>query len=222
MIRHLLFDIDNTLYPASSAMNSGISLRMNRFVSEFLGISLDEAIQRRKKGLTQFGTTLEWLSECYGLTDKADFFARVHPESEINELTPDPALRPFLQSLDMPMSVLTNAPAIHAERVLDFFNVSDLFISAHNLESLCFKGKPCAEAYSKAVEASGFSIKDTVFFDDHLKYITGYEELGGLAIWIRNTTDNTRPALPSIYHIPDIFDKTEKGFLLKKSSISGA
>ena len=47
MIQHLLLDMDNTLYPASGKMDAGINSRMQRFVADFLGVPLEEAIALR-------------------------------------------------------------------------------------------------------------------------------------------------------------------------------
>ena len=44
MIRHLLFDIDNTLYSASNLMERRISERMFQFIADFLSVPLEEAI----------------------------------------------------------------------------------------------------------------------------------------------------------------------------------
>lgn len=211
-IRHLLFDMDNTLYPASSAMNQGITSRMNQFVADFVGISLEEACELRKLGVAQYGTTLGWLHQKFGLTDIDVFFTAVHPESETAELEPDPSLRTFLESLQLPMTILTNAPRIHAERVLRFFNISDLFIGIHTIESNALRGKPHPEAYKTAIESSGYKIEETLFFDDHLKYIEGYARAGGTPIWIRPDT-MTVPEhgkkylhLESIYQIPEFLN----------------
>ena len=41
-IRHLLFDLDNTLYPSTSAIDAGISKRMREFVADFLKLPMTE------------------------------------------------------------------------------------------------------------------------------------------------------------------------------------
>ena len=60
-IKHILFDLDNTLYPATSAMDKGITTRMYECIMDFFGISLEEAIELRKEKIVHFSTTLEWL-----------------------------------------------------------------------------------------------------------------------------------------------------------------
>lgn len=131
MFEHLLFDLDNTLYPASAAINNGITSRMRQFVSNYLQLPMKEAVEQRHEGLTRFGTTLEWLMTDYLLDNDGveAFFAYVHPESEINEVPFDPDLRTFLESLPFQKSILTNAPYEHAERILRMLKIEDLFPS---------------------------------------------------------------------------------------------
>lgn len=203
MITHLLFDLDNTLYPASDAMDTGITTRMMRFVSEFLNLPLDEAKALRSMHIHKYSTTLEWLMSEKNLTDTNAFFNYVHPESELNELTYDSRLRSFLQSLNMPMSVLSNSPMRHAQRVLDFYNIADLFIGVYDLECMYFKGKPHRESYEYAVTQSGYTIENTLFVDDHPKYVKGYVDIGGEAVLIDEY--NRHAALP-YKRIPCIYD----------------
>lgn len=185
-INHLLFDLDNTLYPSTAAIDQGISSRMVGFVADFLGLDYQQAAQRRKQRLPLYGTTLEWLITEYNLKDVDSFFSAIHPPEEIQELSKDPNLRPFLKSLGLPMTILTNAPLCHATRVLEYLEVADLFTSVHTIQSNNLKGKPYAVAYHKALSATGFTLEETVFFDDHPKYTNGYQVLGGQAVLIQH------------------------------------
>ena len=60
-VNHLLFDLDNTLYPSSSAMDKGITTRMLECVADFFNCSIEKAIEIRKERIVHFSTTLEWL-----------------------------------------------------------------------------------------------------------------------------------------------------------------
>lgn len=184
-ITHLLFDLDNTLYPSTTAIDQGITRRMIGFVADFLGLDYQEASQRRAQRLPHYGTTLEWLRTEHGLEDTDAYFSAVHPPQEIQELSPDPNLRPLLQSLGLPMTILTNSPLAHAQRVLEHLDVSDLFTGIHDIQSNGLKGKPYPDAYWNALSAAGFGLEETVFFDDHRKYTDGYQAIGGQAVLVR-------------------------------------
>ena len=48
-IKHLIFDLDNTLYPCTAKMDSGISQRMMQCVADFFNTTVQEAIKIREK-----------------------------------------------------------------------------------------------------------------------------------------------------------------------------
>lgn len=222
-IRHLLFDLDNTLYTSESAISAGISNRMIAFISRYLNVSQDEARKLRMKGIPHYGTTLEWLMTEQGLKDADEFYRFVHPvETERKELIPDPGLRSLLESLGMPMTILTNAPRIHALTVLDFFDITDLFESIHDIETNGYKGKPHASAYMNALSSGGHTLEDTLFFDDHPKYTKGYSDIGGKAVLVKGTSvhgnldgwDTTAPdafaVIRSVYDIPELLERCSR------------
>jgi putative hydrolase of the HAD superfamily len=212
MVKHLLLDLDDTLYPASARIGAEIARRMICFVAELLGVSFDEARRLREGRGTQYGTTLEWLQAEHGLggvnkTEKAmEYLRRVHPEEEANEVEFDPRLRPFLRSLRLPMTVLTNAPLFHAERILRVLRVEDLFLGVWDVARSAFKGKPHRNAYIGALSISGFSVEETLFADDYGQYVQGYRDLGGRAVLVGGKKAEMEkapgaPRIDSIYEI---------------------
>ena len=181
--RHLLFDMDNTLYPASSDMDKGITRRMLECVADFFHCDMEKATALRAERIVHFSTTLEWL-RAEGMSDIEGFLAHVHPDNEADELQPQPKLRDFLLSLNMPMSILTNAPHEHADRVLAKLGVADLFEAVTDIRDAGFNGKPYPDAYVAALNKVGASLEETLFLDDMQKYTDGWAALGGTAVLI--------------------------------------
>ncbi len=214
-IKQLLFDMDNTLYPEASLIDKNLTHRILSFVSSFFSVSIENAIEKRKEGLTRHGTTLEWLLTEHGLKDTKSYFEFLHPSCEKEEVDFDPNLRPFLLRLKehFHLTVLTNAPTIHANCILNHLQVYDLFEGIYDLEDNNFLGKPHKEAYLMAIEKQGFSIEETLFFDDHPKYIKGFSDIGGKGILIDlldryNKEDiekcNAFAKIKTIYEIPSL------------------
>lgn len=189
-ISHLLFDLDNTLYPSSSQMDAGITRRMLECVAEYFNCNFETAVELRKKNIIHYSTTLEWL-RAEGFTDIETFFAHVHPENEADELQHQQGLRDFLISLDYPKSILTNAPMEHAQRVLQKLGISDLFDNITDIRDAKLLGKPYPNSYCAALEKSGTNLENTLFFDDMQKYTDGWTAMGGTAILIGDK--NGRP-----------------------------
>ena len=213
MIDHLLFDIDNTLYSSSNLMERKIAERMFQFIADFLSVPLEEAIKLQRERRHNYGTTLEWLECEYHFNDRETYFKAVHPDSEISELQPDPNLRDFLLSLRMPMTVLTNAPMGHAERVLKFFNISDLFLGVFDISYNEGKGKPRPDAFIKALTAVHKTVEETLFLDDCPAYVQGFVQIGGQSVLIdekERFTDFTKtsgiPSIKSIYELPALLE----------------
>ena len=228
--KHLLFDMDNTLYPASSDMDKGITRRMLECVAEYFNCSIEQAQARRAEGIVHYSTTLEWL-RAEGMTDFEGFLRHVHPDNEADELLPQPRLREFLLSLPYPKSILTNAPHEHSDRVLEKLGVADLFDAVTDIRDANFYGKPYPDAYFAALKKAGTIIEETLFLDDMQKYTDGWTALGGTAVLIG--TPNGKPlaadarpmiearkankGLPpgktirfaSIYELPELLKKLE-------------
>ena len=175
--------MDNTLYPASSDMDKGITRRMLECVADFFHCDMEKATQLRAERIVHYSTTLEWL-RAEGMSDIEGFLAHVHPDNEADELLPQPKLRDFLISLNMPMSILTNAPHEHADRVLAKLGVADLFDAVTDIRDAGFNGKPYPDAFLAALRKSGTSLEETLFLDDMQKYTDGWVALGGTAVLI--------------------------------------
>jgi putative hydrolase of the HAD superfamily len=179
MIKQLLFDLDNTLYSVRYGLEENVNRRMIAYLAQYLGLSPEEAILRRRKRIPNYGTTLEWLMAEEGFTDIEDYFAAIHPEGEADTLRADPALRDFLGGLKIPMAILTNSPMEHAVRILDKLQIRDLFPRIFDIRWNGFRGKPRPDAFYRVLEALEAAPENTLFIDDYPRYISGYIAIGG-------------------------------------------
>ncbi|MCI6258836.1 MAG: HAD hydrolase-like protein [Treponema sp.] len=216
-IKHLIFDLDDTLYSSACQMSRQISENMVKMTADFFNVDFEQASQMRRENLPKHSSTLAWLMSC-GFKDSEKFFAAVHPESETEWLLPAPNLRSLLLSFNIPMSVLTNAPAEHAERVLKFYGVRDLFSSITDIRDAGLKGKPFSCAFEIALKRCGGTVDDSIFIDDQMKYVLGYKILGGTAIHVgRQVTEEQMKAYPQflfedkrtggrIFHLNSIYE----------------
>src|SRR5690348_6073670 len=72
-----IFDLDNTLYPASADLFGLIDKRMTAYVMRITGLSFDEAYKVQKGYFREHGTTLNGLMREHGV-DPHEFLADVH------------------------------------------------------------------------------------------------------------------------------------------------
>jgi putative hydrolase of the HAD superfamily len=182
MIQAILFDLDNTLYSSRYGLERNMGRRNLDFVAQYLGLSLAEAAIERRDAAARYGTTLGWLMAEKGFTAVDDYYAAVHPPGEEADLPPDPALRPFLKSLQTPYGILTNSPREHADRILAKLGVADLFSHIFDMRWNNMIGKPRPEAFRRALAVMGTSPGTTLFIDDYPSYVEGYLALGGRGI----------------------------------------
>jgi len=182
MIRHILFDLDCTLYSIHYGLEDKVADRMWQYVACFLGCSAEEAALERKKGIGKYGTTLEWLMAEKGFTAINDYMVKIHPDDEADCLHPDPDLRKFLEALPYPCSVLTNAPLFHADRVIAKLGLEGIFQRIFDIEGNEYKGKPHAKAFYRTLDALGQRSEEVLFVDDVRRYVEGYLAIGGRGI----------------------------------------
>jgi putative hydrolase of the HAD superfamily len=183
-VRHLIFDLDNTLYPSSSSLAAEMHERMTGFVAEHLGLPRESAQILRQDGFRRYGTTLRWLQLEAGLAEPDRFLDYVHPENLVDFLPPTPDLRRLLDSLPLPKSILTNAPRSHALRVLRHFGIEDCFGQVFDLQWNRYEGKPQRAAYERPLSALGIGADEAVFIDDVPDYLATFAAMGGNCVLV--------------------------------------
>ena len=182
MIRHILFDLDDTLYSSLYNLDDKFRQRLRDFIASLLELPWEECEPLWKEAMKRHGTTLEWLSSEKGFTAIDDYFAKMHPENEADSLSADPELRRFLEDLPCPCSILTNSPGFHAERIIKKLQLEGVFQKVFDIESNALKGKPHASAFFRALDSLGLKPEEALFIDDTPRYVSGYLALGGKGI----------------------------------------
>ncbi len=204
MLRAVIFDLDNTLYPATSAMDELTASKMNEYVARLLGIDTDKAYTIRREKMRAYGTTLEWLMDEHGPIDSDDYFAFVHPEGEEELVEFDPRLGPFLDSITLPKYIFTNAPMPHADRVLAKLQVADRFERVFDVTFNKLKGKPSASAVDRVLDSIGLPACDTIFADDLPRYVKGFIDRGGMGVLVDHFGKHPDSGLPTIQTIYEL------------------
>ncbi len=204
MIKYILFDLDNTLYPSSLGLDEEMGVRISEFVAKFLGLTPEQARRVRSERGGRYGTTLEWLIAEKGLEDIEAYYAAVHPEGEEARLEPDPKLKEFIQNLPVPAAILTNAPMEHAERVLRKLELEGLFTRIFDIRWNGLKGKPAESAFRSVLQEIGMKSEEVLFLDDLPSYVEGFIRIGGYGVLLDETdthVDSTYPRVRTIFEI---------------------
>ena len=188
-LRCALFDLDNTLYPKSCGLWQEIGNRINRYMTERLGIHEREVSERRDQFLKAFGTTLNALRHYYSV-DPDEFLAFVHDIPLGRYLQYDPALDSMLERLKLRKIIFTNADAQHARRVLSRLGLMRHFESIIDIHLLEFVNKPDPRAYMKALEFVPARPEECVLIKDSLANIIPARHLGMTTVLVGGGPDS--------------------------------
>ena len=183
MLTHIIFDLDDTLYPPDSGVWQAIGERINRYMIERLGLPPAEVSMRRDAYFRAFGTTLNGLLRDFGV-DAADYLDFAHDLPLQRYLRPDPGLDAMLAALPQRKSIFTNADAKHARRVLGHLGIARHFDTIVDIWALNFVNKPRPEAYQILLAALGAHARECVFVEDSLRNLRPARALGMTTIWV--------------------------------------
>ncbi|MCL2008168.1 MAG: HAD-IA family hydrolase [Treponema sp.] len=182
MVRHILFDLDGTLYPMHSGMQEFFRERLLGFTCDFLKLTKEECTPLLNGVRKRYGTTLEWLMKEKDFTDINAFMAYVHPENEVDFVPKNPDLRSLIEGLNLPCSILTNSPLFHAQRVIDFLDLKGIFQNIFSIDNFEQLGKPHPSSYRRVLDNLNLGPNDVLFIDDFPEYVEGYTAIGGRGI----------------------------------------
>jgi putative hydrolase of the HAD superfamily len=178
-----VFDLDNTLYPASSSLFPQIDRRMRRYIAETLKLDLDEAFRLQKRYYRDFGTTLRGLMQVHGL-EPDEFLAYVH-DIDCTVLEPSPRLNAALARLPGRKFIFTNGSARHAANVLAQLDLAGQFEGVFDIKAAGYLPKPAIETYRRLLAEFEIEAKGAVMFEDLARNLAAAAELGMTTVWVR-------------------------------------
>lgn len=179
-----VFDLDNTLYPASSNLFQQVDRRMTRFIAEFLRLDSEAAYQLQKTYFREHGTTMCGLMSVHGM-DPGPFLEYVH-DIDLTPVAPDPALDAALARLKGRKIVFTNGPGEHALRVMDRLAVRRHFEAVFDIVDAGYVPKPEPRAYEALVRRHGLDPRATVMVEDLARNLAPAAAMGMTTVWVRS------------------------------------
>lgn len=189
-ISTIFFDLDDTLYPASSGLWPIIRNRIGLYMVEKLGIPENEMPAIRKKLFEEYGTTLRGLQNNY-FVDVPDFLEYVHDVNVNTFLKYDPCLEIVLGNINIKKFIFTNADTNHARRVLKVLQLEKYFEDIIDVVALDPYCKPMKEAFHLALYKAGESDPSAcVMIDDIPRTTRAAKEIGMYSILVGSKTAN--------------------------------
>src|SRR5580704_12147236 len=139
-----IFDLDNTLYPASCGLFPQVQARMNEYICVRLGLSMEAAKELRARYFREHGTTMHGLMAVHRV-DPHEFMAFVH-DVNLSCVPANPALLTALEGLSGRKLVYTNGSVPHAENLLKHLGIAHCFNDIFDIAAAEFAPKPAMTA----------------------------------------------------------------------------
>jgi putative hydrolase of the HAD superfamily len=179
-----IFDLDNTLYPASCRLFEQVQNRMNEYICARFGLDPEAAAERRRTYFREHGTTLRGLMTVDRI-DPHDFLAFVH-DIDLSCVPPDPALVAAMRELRGRKIVHTNGSVRHAERLLDHLGLTQSFSGIIDIAAAEFDPKPSFAGYHLLLRRHRVDPRRALMVEDIARNLAPAAELGMTTAWMRN------------------------------------
>ena len=182
-----IFDLDNTLYPASADLFGLIDQRMGLYVQQLLGVDAEEAHGIQKRLFREHGTTLSGLMRDHAI-DPHEFLAFVH-DIEMDALAEDRRMVEALAKLPGRKLIFTNGDAVYAGRVLERLGLSKSFEAIHDIHACASQPKPHVASYESMVKAFGIEPTTSLFVEDMARNLKPAKAIGMTTVWVNNGSE---------------------------------
>lgn len=208
----LLFDLDGTLYPADNGVLERLDARINVYLREHVGIPEPDVDRLRCELRDAHGTTMHGLMARHDI-DAEHYLDVVHDADLSDLILPDDSLRKMLTRLSGRTIVFTNAPRIHADRVLRLLGVREAFECVIALEDLAYVPKPRPEAFETVLTRFGVEGKRCFFVDDTKANVLAARRLGMEAVWVAPVAhhdDDAHPAIETVHEVEPLLERRRR------------
>lgn len=186
-IENWIFDLDNTLYPASADLFGLIDVRMSAYVQKLLGVDPDEARRVQKAYYLDHGTTLSGLMAHHGV-DPHEFLDYVH-DIEMDALAEDRRLVEAVARLPGRKLIFTNGDDAYARRVLSRLGLSESFEAIHDIHASAYLPKPDPRAYAVMASSFGIDPAQSIFVEDMARNLRPAKAIGMTTLWVNNGSE---------------------------------
>lgn len=189
-LRHIdcwIFDLDNSLYPASCNLFGLIDVRMGEFIQGLLNVDPVEARRIQKSYFYEHGTTLAGLMAAEDV-DPHEFLDFVH-DIDLARITADPAVVHAIDRLPGRKYVFTNGAEAYARRVLDRLGLANAFDGIHDIHAMDYVPKPNPESYSAMCKRLAIEPQRALFVEDMARNLAPAKALGMTTVWVDNGSE---------------------------------
>ncbi|MAI18040.1 MAG: pyrimidine 5'-nucleotidase [Rhodobacteraceae bacterium TMED111] len=196
-----IFDLDNTLYPASTDLFAQVSEKMSGYIANFLDIDKAKADKMRYKYWQKYGTSLAGLMRNFKIDP--DHFLEVVHDIDFSVLNKDSKLINTLNELPGRKIVYTNGTVPYARKVLKYRGLADAFDEIYGIENANYIPKPSPKAYEMIFAKSNIIYNRSAMFEDEIRNLKVPFDLGLKTILICDRPTSENHVDYSVESLPD-------------------
>lgn len=178
-----IFDLDNTLYPASSRLFDQVDRRITEYIMQVLDLEWDDAHKKQKLFFREYGTSLSGMMEVHNIPAN-EYLEYVH-NIDLSPLAPSPVLNQALEQLPGRKVIFTNGSTAHAKNVTEKLGITHHFDATFDIVDCEFTPKPDLVVYKKMLSTFSINPKSAVMIEDMARNLVPAAALGITTVWVR-------------------------------------
>ena len=182
-----IFDLDNTLYPASSNLFARVSKRMTCFIQREFQLEEEPARDLQRRMFRKYGTTMRGLMTEHNM-DPEEFLHFVH-DIDVSDMSKDIELAELLGKLPGRRLIYTNGSVAHAKRITGQLGIEHLFEDIFDIVASKYIPKPAPEPYDEMIKMFNVDPKRSLMVEDMAKNLRPAADLGMITVWLRHNKD---------------------------------
>lgn len=207
MMRHILFDLDETLYPKETGLMDVLRERISKYIELRLGLDPSQVEGLRAEYYSRYGTTMRGLMVNHHI-DPEDYLAFVQEFPVEDYVTADPALAEMLAGIELEKDIFTNASLEYAHRILDRLGVRSYFHRIFDIRATGYINKPDRRAYIQVLKALSATGDECLIVEDSIRNLESAKKLGMTTVLVGD--DGTRSVDFVIARVTDLADVLSK------------
>ncbi len=178
-----IFDLDNTLYPASSRLFDQVDRRITEYIMQVLDLEWDDAHKKQKLFFREYGTSLSGMMKVHNIPAN-EYLEYVH-NIDLSPLAPSPVLNQALEQLPGRKVIFTNGSTAHAKNVTEKLGITHHFDATFDIVDCEFTPKPDLVVYKKMLSTFSINPKSAVMIEDMARNLVPAAALGITTVWVR-------------------------------------
>ncbi len=178
-----VFDLDNTLYPASCGLFAQVSQRMTAYICEYFSLEREVALERQRDLFVRYGTTLRGLMVEHGV-DPEPFLEHVH-RVDFELVQPNPLLALKLGMLPGRKLIFTNSSRRHAEQVMARLGITEHIEQVFDISDADYIPKPDTACYAALLDRHQVNAATACMIDDIAFNLPPAKSLGMTTVWLK-------------------------------------